>query len=131
MPRKKPAPNDLTGLAEPLKKDRTPITTIDQVLDRKNSPIEQKRIAMELMSLMGGERGLAKRLMEEYKATTPGSLARARFFGVLLKLVAMATPKEIQGDLDYITEEDIGRILREHVADQGVKADGYPTHVCI
>ncbi len=130
MPRKKKADLPPGNITAPTKENKTPFMTIEDVLLRKNSPIEQKRIAHEVMALVGGERGLAQKIMEEYNGTLPGSPARARFFDVLLKLVAMAAPKELSGDLDYVTEDDLSRILREHVADAGVKI-GYPTHVCI
>lgn len=130
MPRKKKADLPPGNISAPPKDAKSTFATIEDVLNKKNSPVEQKRIAHEVMALIGGERGYAQKIMAEYNSTVPGSPARARFFDVVLKLVAILNPKEISGDLDYITEDDLSRMLREHVADVGVKI-GYPTHVCI
>ena len=125
MPRKKKA-----NVVEMERPQSHPIRSIEDVLDSTTAPIEQKRIAYELMSLVGGERGLAKKIMDEYKDTSPGSLARVRFFEMLLKLVQMAQPKDVTGDFDYLSEDDIARILIEHTRSSGV-ALAYPTHFCI
>jgi len=99
-------------------------------LDHKGAPIEQKRIAYELMALVGGEKGIAEKIMAEYEATAPGSIARARFYELCLKLFREASPKELSGDLDYISEEDIARALREQISYSEIQL-GYPTHVCM
>lgn len=110
--------------------NKTPFTTIEDVLLSTNAPIEQKRIAHEVMALVGGERGLAQKILDEYNQTLPGSLARAKFFALVLTVIKMAVPKEVMGDLEHISEQDISSVLAEHCKDAGVQL-GYPTHVCI
>lgn len=115
---------------KPPKELRSPFTAIEDVLNRKGTPVEQKKIAYQLMHFCGGEKGVAQMIMKEYESTQAGSLARARFFELLLKLVASVQQKELSGDLDYISEQDIANVLVEYCKASGV-ALGYPSHVCI
>ena len=128
MPRRKKTAGAV--LERPTKENRTPFRSIEDVLKKKNAPIEQKRIALELMSIMGGERGLAEKIMAEYNELPAGSIARIRLYELLLRLVKSTEPKEITGDLDYVSEDDIARMLREQVSHSEIQL-GYPTHVCI
>jgi hypothetical protein len=137
MPRTKKAPEkpvkpkETTLKNERTKDLRTPFTAIEDVLKRKGSPVDQKRIAYQLMHLVGGENGAAAMIMAEYNATQAGSLARARFFELLLKLINTVQQKEISGDLDLVSEQDIANVLMEQCKQSGVSPLVYPSHVCI
>ncbi len=125
MPRKK-----VTSAVLERPQVKSTFRSIEDILAKQNAPVEQKKIAYELMAIMGGEKGFVEKLIDEFNATEKGSLVHHRFFELMLKLMDKVQPKESMGAMDYITDEDIARVLREHISHSEIKL-GYPTHFCI
>ena len=112
---------------------RKAISTLEQLLANKQSPIDVKEIAYAFMSKLGGTEGFVERILGEYESCDAGSLARSRILDIMVKLFQIATPKERFGDYADVSDEDLTALLHEKLGTKPrppAKPD-WIEHVCI
>lgn len=106
------------------------ISTLEEVISSKQSPVDIKKFAYIFMERIGGPVGFVDKVMEEYNGSDVGSLARARALEIMMKLFQLATPKETFGDYSDLTDDDLKMML----SSQFNAAQPQPQwieHVCI
>ena len=121
----------VTKRAEKIKSG---ISTLEEIIANKQSPIDVKEIAYAFMGKLGGTQGFVERILGEYDACNPGSLARSRILDIMVRLFQIATPKERFGDYGDVSDADLEAILHEKLGTKAkpqVKPQNWIDHVCI
>lgn len=91
------------------------LKALETILTSDRSPIDITEIAYQFMHQVGGPAGFVERIMGEYDGSPVGSLARSRVLDIMVRLFQIATPKDKQGDLGHLTDEDLEVILRKQL----------------
>ena len=105
--------------------------SLESILTSKDSPIDIKEVAYQLMGLVGGGAGLAQMIKAEYASTEAGSLARARALDLMVKMLQIASPKDGAEDTSYLTDDDIAETVRGEIQKLGISEAVWVYHVCI
>ena len=117
----------------PSKSLPTVLSTLEDVISSKQSPVDIKKFAYLFMERIGGPAGFVDKVMEEYEGAELGSLARSRVLDIMMKLFQLATPKETFGDYSDLSDDDLKNMLGSHFNPQAPAPAPQPwvDHVCI
>lgn len=122
------------------------LSVLEKLLTVKNSPVDLKEIAYQFHQQVGGAKGFVKMVMDEFKKTKVGSLARGRIMQLMTKLFEIGTPKERVGETALLSDQDLIDAYYGQLARSGVKVVKdeppaepkpkkeklvYPDHFCI
>ena len=123
--------NNIPG--PPISKSLTNVvTTLEEIIVSKQSPVDIKKFAYLFMDKIGGAEGFTEKVLEEYNGSPVGSLARSRVLEIMMKLFSMATPKETFGDYGDFTDDDLKEMLKKQLGTMApIVSLKWVDHVCI
>lgn len=103
--------------------EETPVglSVLEKLLTAKSSPVDLKEIAYQFHQQIGGAKGFVKMVMDEFKKTKIGSLARGRIMQLMTKLFEIGTPKERVGETALLSDQDLIDAYYGQLKRSGVK----------
>ena len=124
MARKK---KDVVAFAEAALDD-----ALEATLDSGDNPVNMAELAVELIRLFGGPKGIAAAMHKAYKDPLATQSERSTIMQLMYKVVAFASSKE--GMLtDEVSDEDLEIMFRKQLHKQGITGfiGEWMYHVCI
>lgn len=97
------------------KTQSTHINNLLKLLNPKDSPFDQRKVALKLVELFGGETGIANIIHAGFKETIPGTLAHVRYLQVIVQFIKGSQSKDEKVELGDLSEEDLKLRLQREV----------------
>lgn len=89
---------------------------VKKILALRESPMDLAKITTEWLSLVGGAKGVAERLENEYKHSKPGGLARSRILELILKLTEKSFADRRVADMSLLATKDLEKLVIHYLA---------------
>ncbi len=92
-------------------KRATEPTTVLGLITESENAVNVSELAVAMLGEFGGMAQFASAYKAEYDQAKPGSISRSKMLEGVMRLVAMAAPKNHNADLGGLGDEDLIRVL--------------------